>query len=153
MNFCKLVQVKFVLGETVQVLFVWFFRQVIQVWDITFNEVQQKLIVPNRTAENFYLFCLHCCSACDLIFPLFLLHSNLQIVFYNLFQNPFVAWSKHLVFNVRATSKFINAFGYTYRGSPTNTKITNTVSTTTVFGLCTCKWGNFTLVGDSLQSH
>ena len=29
-----------------------------------------------------------------------------------------------------------------YRGSPTYTKITNTVSTTTVFGLCTCKWGN-----------
>ena len=62
MNFSKLVQVKFVLGETVQVFFVWFFRQVIQVWDITFNEVQQKLTVPNRTAvENFYLFCLHCC--------------------------------------------------------------------------------------------
>ena len=30
----------------------------------------------------------------------------------------------------------------TYRGSPTYTKITNTVSTTPVFGLCTCKWGN-----------
>ena len=29
-----------------------------------------------------------------------------------------------------------------YRGSPTYTKITNTVSTNTVFGLCTCKWGN-----------
>ena len=28
-----------------------------------------------------------------------------------------------------------------YRGSPTYTKITNTVSITTVFGLCTCKWG------------
>ena len=28
-----------------------------------------------------------------------------------------------------------------YRGSPTYTKITNMVSTTTVFGLCTCKWG------------
>ena len=27
-----------------------------------------------------------------------------------------------------------------YRGSPTYTKITNTVFTTTVFGLCTCKW-------------
>ena len=30
-----------------------------------------------------------------------------------------------------------------YRGSPTYTKITNTVSTTTIFGLCTCKWGDF----------
>ena len=40
-----------------------------------------------------------------------------------------------------------------YRGSPTYTKITNTVSTTTVFGLCTCKWGIFALVGDPLQSH
>ena len=29
-----------------------------------------------------------------------------------------------------------------YRGSPTYTKITNTVSTNTFFGLCTCKWGN-----------
>ena len=34
-----------------------------------------------------------------------------------------------------------------YRGSPTYTKITNTVSTTSVFGLCTCKWGIL------LQSH
>ena len=31
---------------------------------------------------------------------------------------------------------------YYYRGSPTYKKITNTVSTTMVFGLCTCKWGN-----------
>ena len=30
---------------------------------------------------------------------------------------------------------------YLYRGSPTYTKTTNTVSTTTVFGLCTCKRG------------
>ena len=29
-----------------------------------------------------------------------------------------------------------------YRGSPTYTKITNTVSTNTFFGLCMCKWGN-----------
>ena len=35
-----------------------------------------------------------------------------------------------------------------YRGFPTNT-----ISTTTVFGLCTCKWGIFALVGDPLQSH
>ena len=40
-----------------------------------------------------------------------------------------------------------------YRGSPTYTKITNTVSTTTVFGLCRCKWGIFAVVGDPLQSH
>ena len=40
-----------------------------------------------------------------------------------------------------------------YRGSPTYTKITKTVSTTTVFGLCTCMWGIFALVGDPLQSH
>ena len=32
--------------------------------------------------------------------------------------------------------------GLKYRGSPTYTKITNTVSTNTFFGLCTCKWGN-----------
>ena len=32
-----------------------------------------------------------------------------------------------------------------YRGSPTYIKITNTVSTITVFGLCTCKWGIFAL--------
>ena len=31
---------------------------------------------------------------------------------------------------------------YKYRGSPTYTKIKNTVITTTFFGLCTCKWGN-----------
>ena len=30
---------------------------------------------------------------------------------------------------------------FNYRGSPTYTKITNMVSTTTVLGLCTCKWG------------
>ena len=30
-----------------------------------------------------------------------------------------------------------------YRGSPIYTKITNRVSTTTVFDLCTCKWGIF----------
>ena len=29
-----------------------------------------------------------------------------------------------------------------YRGSPTYTKITNSVSTSAIFGLCTCKWGN-----------
>ena len=40
-----------------------------------------------------------------------------------------------------------------YRGFPTYTKLTNTVSTTTVFGLCTCKWGIFALVGNLLQSH
>ena len=28
------------------------------------------------------------------------------------------------------------------QGSPTYTKITNTVSTNTFFGLCACKWGN-----------
>ena len=33
-------------------------------------------------------------------------------------------------------------FNSQYRGSPTYTKITNTVSTNTFFGLCTCKWGN-----------
>ena len=31
----------------------------------------------------------------------------------------------------------------THMGSPTYTKITNTVSTTTIFGLCMCKWGIF----------
>ena len=31
---------------------------------------------------------------------------------------------------------------YLYRGSPTYTVSTNTVSTNTIFGLCTCKWGN-----------
>ena len=36
-----------------------------------------------------------------------------------------------------------------YKGSPIYTKITNRVSTTTVFGLCMCKWGIFALVGDS----
>ena len=41
-NFCKLIQVKFVLGETVQVLFVCVFRQVIQVLDIIFDEVQKS---------------------------------------------------------------------------------------------------------------
>ena len=41
----------------------------------------------------------------------------------------------------------------TYRGSPTYTKITNTVPTTMVLGLCTCKWLIFALVGDPLQSH
>ena len=38
-------------------------------------------------------------------------------------------------------------------GSPNYTKITNTVSTTRVFGLCTCKWGIFALVEDPAQSH
>ena len=41
----------------------------------------------------------------------------------------------------------------TNANSPTYTKITNTVSTTTVFGLCTCKCGIFALVGDLLQFH
>ena len=46
-----------------------------------------------------------------------------------------------------------------YRGSPTYTKITDTISTTTVFGLsmciflCMCKWGIFALVEDPIQSH
>ena len=38
-------------------------------------------------------------------------------------------------------------------GPPLTQKVTNTVSTTMVFGLCTCKWGIFALVGDLLQSH
>ena len=37
-----------------------------------------------------------------------------------------------------------------YRGSPTYTKITTMVSTNTVFGLCTCKWGILALVGDHI---
>ena len=40
------------------------------------------------------------------------------------------------------TKKYKHLFSYDYRGSPTYTKITNTVSTNTFFGLCTCKWGN-----------
>ena len=36
----------------------------------------------------------------------------------------------------------------------TQTKITNMVSTTTIFGLCTCKWKILVLVGDhAVQSH
>ena len=44
-------------------------------------------------------------------------------------------------------------FGSCLHGSPTYTKITNTVCTTTVLGLCTRKWGIFMLAGDLLQSH
>ena len=40
-----------------------------------------------------------------------------------------------------------------YRGSPTYTKITNTVSTTTVFWLMYVQVGDFRVVGDLLQSH
>ena len=40
-----------------------------------------------------------------------------------------------------------------YRGSPTYAVFTTADPTTTVFGLCTCKWGIFVLVGDLLQSH
>ena len=40
---------------------------------------------------------------------------------------------------------------FLYKGSPTYMKTTNTVSTTMVFGICTCKWGIFALVGDFLQ--
>ena len=39
-------------------------------------------------------------------------------------------------------SHFLDKNCSNYRGSPTYTKITNTISTNTVFGLCTCKWGN-----------
>ena len=42
---------------------------------------------------------------------------------------------------------------YLYRGSPTYVKITNTVPYFRSFGLCTCKWAIFGLVGDLLQSH
>ena len=42
---------------------------------------------------------------------------------------------------------------YQLQGSPTYAKTTNAVPTTAVFGLCTCKWGIFALVGDPLQSH
>ena len=42
---------------------------------------------------------------------------------------------------------------FCYRGSPTYTKFTTTVSTTTVSSLCMCKWGILALVGDPLQSH
>ena len=41
----------------------------------------------------------------------------------------------------------------TNANSPTYTKTTNTVSSTMVFGLCTCKWVFFALEGDLLQSH
>ena len=47
----------------------------------------------------------------------------------------------------------VTGLRFHYRGSPTYTKITNTVSTTTVFGLCTCKWGIVAFIGDFLQSH
>ena len=40
-----------------------------------------------------------------------------------------------------------------FRGSPTYTKISNMVSTTMVFGLCTCKWGIFPLVGPYSPSN
>ena len=35
----------------------------------------------------------------------------------------------------------------------TNEKISNKVSTTKIFGLCTCKWGIFALGGDLVQFH
>ena len=41
----------------------------------------------------------------------------------------------------------------TNANSPTYTKITDTVSTTTVFVLCKCKGGIVALVGDLVQSN
>ena len=48
---------------------------------------------------------------------------------------------------------FVATVDLAYRGSPTYTKITNTVSATTVFGLCTSKWRNQRQYGTTVQSH
>ena len=41
-----------------------------------------------------------------------------------------------------------------YRGVPTTYEAFTTANpTTTIFGLCTHKWGIFTLVGDPIKSH
>ena len=40
-----------------------------------------------------------------------------------------------------------------YRGSPNYPVFTSSDSTTTIFVLCTRKWGIFVLVGDPLKSH
>ena len=52
-------------------------------------------------------------------------------------------WSRSMIFGNRVSraSSTKKSPLTQYRGSPTYTKITNTVSTTTVFSLCTCKWG------------
>ena len=62
-------------------------------------------------------------------------------------------WHNPAMFCLITSSKLVMGLNPDYRGSPTYTKITNTISTTTVFGLCTCKWGIFALVGDLLQCH
>ena len=49
--------------------------------------------------------------------------------------------------------KSCNVWNSFYWGSPTYMKTTNTVSTTTVFGLCTCKWGFQHQQGTTVQSH
>ena len=56
------------------------------------------------------------------------------------------SWNQGLTSTLSASismlqRKIIFAWKILYSGSPTNT-----VSTTTVFGLCTCKWGIFALV-------
>ena len=54
-------------------------------------------------------------------------------------------------FHKNVIKHFMTAGGWAaYRGSPTYTKITNTVSTTTVFALCTHRWGIFAVVRDPL---
>ena len=49
-------------------------------------------------------------------------------------------------------SEFLLArWNETYRGSPTYTNVTNTVSTTMIFGLCMCKWGNHSPINTNLM--
>ena len=72
----------------------------------------------------------------------FLMFCSQQCVFHSI-----TKLFKITVFDVR------NTFQNKYRGSPTYTKITNTVSTTTVLGLCICKWGNQRQQGTTVQSH
>ena len=67
---------------------------------------------------------------------------------YSTFQDDFVCFHGQRFFfwivDHSKSKKYIkfDFLGSMYRGSPTYTKITNTVSTNTFFGLCMCKWGN-----------
>ena len=97
-------------------------------------------------------------------FPWFQVATNVMILVlsseYTKYNGAKCIWNRKLIFVHPSYFKYF-FFSFlqnwiiktiSYRGSPTYTKITNRVSTTSVFGLCMCKWGIFAL-GDLLQSH
>ena len=72
-------------------------------------------------------------------------HQFWQTMFWNLYLSYFITTVQNVKIEMKSTYCNVNCqqLSTMFRGSPIYTKITNTVSTTTILGLCKCKWGNY----------